>query len=78
MSGLGSTFGKIYGSTNPPTDFNPLSMAEGFTDQMGGGQQLSEMARAVLTGALQQTGMTATTQGGGPYGGYGRPVTGGF
>jgi hypothetical protein len=53
MSGANSIYGNILGGQNPPTNFNPLMMAQGFTDQMGGGPELSALAKAVLSGALQ-------------------------
>ena len=54
LSGLGGIYGKILSSANPPTNFDPMLMAKTFTTDMGGGQQLSDMAKAILSGALQQ------------------------
>ncbi len=53
MSGLGGIFGNILSSAGAPYNFNPLSMAQNFTDQMTGGPQLADLAKALLTGAFQ-------------------------
>ncbi len=55
LSGLGSIYGKVYSSTKPPA-IDPLQLAQGFMGQMGGGQDLSDMARAVLSGAFKPQG----------------------
>ncbi len=54
LSGAGGIFGKILQSSAPPTNFNPLDMAKGFVGEMGGGPEMSQLARSILMGALQQ------------------------
>jgi hypothetical protein len=56
LSGLGGIYGKILGSSAPPTNFNPLDMAKAFTYDMGGGQQMNDLAKNILMGALQGQG----------------------
>lgn len=56
FQGAGGVYGNILGSAGAPTNFNPLLMASDFADQLSGGPQLNEMARALLMGALGQRG----------------------
>lgn len=51
FSGLGGIYGKIYGNTKPPF-LDPFAMAQSYTDQAYGGDELNELARAVLRGAF--------------------------
>jgi len=39
-------------SANPPQDYSPLLLAKRYIEDLGGGQQLSDLARAVLAGAM--------------------------
>jgi hypothetical protein len=52
FSGLGGVYGNILAGTGAPL-LDPFAMARQYTDEMGGGQRMSELARAVLMGALQ-------------------------
>jgi hypothetical protein len=52
LSGATGIYGKILSGQNPPLDFNPLAMAQGFADENTGGTDMSQLARSVLMGAL--------------------------
>jgi hypothetical protein len=52
LSGAGNIYGNILAGHGTPTNFNPLMMAKLFTQEMGGGPELSNLARSILTGAL--------------------------
>lgn len=52
MSGATGIFGQILPGKGAPTNFNPLMMAQGFTEQMGGGSEMTQLARSILSGAL--------------------------
>lgn len=53
LSGLGGIYGNILQSSKPPVNFNPLEMAKAFTGDVGGGQEMNQLARNVLLGALR-------------------------
>jgi hypothetical protein len=55
LSGAGNIYGRILSGHGAPTGFNPLAMAQGFVQEMGGGPELTALAKAILTGALQQS-----------------------
>jgi hypothetical protein len=54
VSGLGNIYGNILSSAKPPTNFDPMAMAKTFTDDMGGGSEMAQLAKAILAGALRQ------------------------
>jgi hypothetical protein len=55
LTGLGGIYGKILGSSNPPLGFDPMAMGKSYVQDMNGGAELAQLAKALLTGALQPT-----------------------
>jgi hypothetical protein len=53
LSGASGIYGGILSSSKPPTNFDPLAMAKAYTDELGGGPEMSQMAQAILRGAMQ-------------------------
>lgn len=54
LSGAMTAYGRVLKSSNPPPMFNPLEMARQYVYQLGGGDdEMTQLARAILQGALQ-------------------------
>ncbi len=51
LSGALGAYGKLYPGTGAPPMMDPLAMAQAFTMQMGGGQEVSDFAKSMLLGA---------------------------
>lgn len=52
LSGLGSVYGNILSGHGAPA-MDPLAMAKGFVQDLGGGPDMAALARAILAGALR-------------------------
>jgi uncharacterized protein YoaH (UPF0181 family) len=52
LSGATDMFSRVLSSSNPPYNFDPFLMAKQYTDDLYGGPQMAETARAILMGAL--------------------------
>jgi hypothetical protein len=55
LSGASGIYGNML-NVGAPLNFDPLAMAKGFVTDLGGGPQMSEMAQAILRGALSPGG----------------------
>jgi len=54
LSAATQGYGRIYSSTNPPLDFDPMAMARNFIYEMGGGSpQQTALASGILRGAFE-------------------------
>ncbi len=51
LTGALGAYGKLYPGTGAPPMMDPLAMAQAFTTQMGGGQEVSDFAKSMLLGA---------------------------
>lgn len=52
LSGITGGFGKIYAQTKPRYDYNIYDMANSYLDTAYGGQEMDDLAKSILMGAL--------------------------